>query len=279
MPNPTDPWETESIVPFNDGDVTFVDAYFEEGTYGIQLVVVNRVDIPRDPVEYPAATFNQWFSTGKDWVVMDGGARITKPDASPDKPSKIHASSNLGKLMDRVAKELKVNMRDRGLPTEARVWKDLRFAVLREAVKYSGLPAKEGSGQPPGTTVDLETTILLPVRLLGALGSEAPAVNPSPAPAAAPAAPTAIPSQPVTATPLAASGAPAATATSSEEQHLLSIVVGKGSVVEAKTAAMRDEQVATNDALTDRILEHQLIESYFESGVLVMVDGKIALSG
>jgi len=258
-PDQQDAWETETLTPVNDAEVTIVDAYFEEGKFGTQLVWVMRVDVPHDPINIPFETFKGWFSCGKDWVIQDAGASITKPTSDPSKPAKIHASSNYGKIMDRVLK-IGVDMRGRGLPTEARVWKDLRFHMQREVVKYTDLPTAEGG------TMDREASILLPVTHLPALGGAVPVPIVAPVEAAAPAS---APTAPVS-TPLPVDG--------SIESHLISVILGKSSVIEGKQAAMRDPRIAADDAISSRILENQLIESYFEgdSPVLVIADGKIA---
>ena len=138
-PDQQDAWETETLTPINDAEVTVVDAYFEEGKFGTQIVWVMRIDVPHDPIDIAFETCKAWYSCGKDWVIQDAGASVIKPTSDPSKPAKIHASSNYGKIMDRVLK-IGVDMRGRGLPTEARVWKDLRFHMQREEVKYTGLP-------------------------------------------------------------------------------------------------------------------------------------------
>lgn len=260
MPDVQDPWETETLTPINDAEVTVVDAFFENGKFGTQIVWVMRIDIPHDPVDISFETFNGWYSCGKGWVVEGGGASIIKPEADPTKPAKVHASSNYGKLMDR-ALTIGVPMRERGMPTESRVWKGLRFHMQREEVKYTGLPTPEGG------TIDKDTTILLPITHLPALGGEvtAPSVTVT-------GEPTLVASPSVTA-PVAA---PVVDGTI--ESHLISLVLGKSSIIEAKQAAMRDPKIAADDAISARILENQLLESYFEgdSPVLIMADGKIA---
>lgn len=261
MPDAQDPWELEELIPFNEGDITVVDSYFEEGKFGTQLVWTCRVDVPRNPVDFPAETFNGWYSVGKGWAVLEAGARISKPEADPTRIPKIHASSNYGKIIARVV-DLGVNMRERGAPTQASVWKDMRFTMKREQVKYTGLPTAEGG------TIDRDASILLPTALLPALGAAAPtpispAVAAAPA-ATAPAAPAAVPIEaPLDGTP---------------EAHVLSLVLGKSSLAEAKAAAIKDEVVAANDSLGAQILEQQLLERWFDSGVLVMADGRIARS-
>jgi len=252
-PDAQDPWETEKLVPINEADITIVDSFFEISKFGnAQLIQVMRVDVPVEPVNIPFETFNNWLGCGKEWVVQDEGARIVKPSADPSKPPKIHSSSNYGKLIDRM-KEIGVDMRERGMPTEAKVWTDMRFHVKREVVKYTGLPTAEGGTQ------DIDASILLPTAVLAATGAapvSAPAVAATPAPTAA-----------------------AAPVDGSIESHLISLLLGKSSIIEGKTAAMRDEKVAADNALSSRILENQLIESYFEGAtpVLVMSDeGRIA---
>jgi len=251
-----DAWETETLTPINDAEVTVVDAYFEEGKYSTQIVLGVRIDVPHDPVNISFEIAKVWYSCGSDWVVQDAGASIVKPTADASKPAKIHASSNYGKLMDRVLK-IGVDMRGRGNPTEAKVWKDLRFHMQRESVKYTGLPTAEGGTQ------DVDASILLPVSHLPALGAVATPVVETPA-----ATSTSVVTPPVS----------ASVVDGSIESHLISVLLGKSSVVEAKQAAMRDSRIAADDAISSRILENQLIESYFEgdSPVLVMADDKIA---
>ena len=254
-PDQQDAWETETLTPVNDAEVTVVDAYFEAGQYGTQIVWVMRIDVPHDPIAITFETFKGWYSCGKDWVVQDAGASIIKPTSDPSKPAKIHASSNYGKIMDRVLK-IGVDMRGRGNPTEAKVWKDLRFHMQRETVKYTGLPTAEGG------TIDKDASILLPITQLPALGGTVPVPTVAPA----------------VATPTPISEAAAVSTDGSIESHLISVVLGKSSIVEGKQAAMRDPRIAADDAISSRILEQQLIESYFEgdSPVLVIADGKIA---
>ncbi len=263
MPDAQDPWETETLTPIQDAEVTVQDAYWENGQYGTQMVWVMSVDIPHDPIDIPFETFNQWYSCGKDWVVEGGGSSIIKPTSDPTKPSKIHASSNYGKLMNRV-RELGVDMGSRGNPTEAKVWKGLRFHMQRETVKYTGLPTPEGG------TIDKEASILLPVSALPAIGATA-----APAPVTVA---SATPAPPVAAPVAAIPGSVPIPVDGTAEAHLISVVLGKSSIVEAKQAAVRDPAIAADDALSSKILENNLIESYFEgaSPVLVMANDRIA---
>ena len=153
--------------------------------------------------------------------------------------------------MNRVVKDLGFNMGGRGLPTEAKVWVGLRFHLNREIVKYEGLPAREGETG----LQNREGSILLPLTIL----------------------PQVFTSSPITAQPAVA---PASTATTmpiggSPEEYLLSVIVGKSSIQEAKVAAVRDQRISADQALQARILENQLIEQWMAGGVIGIVDGRI----
>ena len=275
MTQEQDAWATEELIPLNKGEVEVVDSYFEQGKFATQLILVYQVHVPIDPVDYPAATTMGWYSCGKDWQILDNGARIVKLGADPTRPTKIHSSSNYGRLMNRVVKELGFDMRIRGLPTEASVWKGLRFLVARETTVFDGIPSdtsqpgsqsKEGSILLPQSIVPVGTIASTPVAtsapVTGAVVTGAVNVTPV----------NVTPTVTVTPTPAPTIAIPI---DGTIEAYLLSLIVGKGSIQEAKTAAVRDIQIASNNEIQARILEGQLIEQWMANGLIGIVDGRI----
>ena len=254
-----DSWELEELTPINNAEVTIADSYFEEGKYGTQLTLLCNIDIPIDPVDISFSTFSIWYGVGKGWTILENGGRIVKPDADPTKPAKIHASSRLGKLIARVIKDLKFDMQVRGLPTEAKVWKGLKMHMLRESVHYEGI-VDEASGE--AKTID--SSILLPMAVSTA-GQSLP-VSP-------PVSPTvSVPQsgfQPTVAASASINGL------SDVDKYILSLAVGKGSLAEAKTAIVRDPQIANDNAASSRVLEHGLLEQWMASGILQSIDGRL----
>jgi hypothetical protein len=89
---------------------------------------------------------------GAGWEVKKGGAEVEH-----SKRTRFVKTSLVGRLIDRVVNELKVDMRSRGKATEAGVWKGLGFHMRREEIEYgSGILEEKGG----------KTTHLMPVAVI-----------------------------------------------------------------------------------------------------------------
>jgi len=80
------------------------------------------------------------FPCGAGWEVMEQGRKVQH-----SKRVRFVKTSLVGRLIDRVCKELKVNMAERGLATDASVWKGLGFHFRREEITF-GSGILEASG-------------------------------------------------------------------------------------------------------------------------------------
>jgi|GEM_PF-2154071 hypothetical protein len=148
-----DDWETESGLP-DDFDCWIVDAKFG--------YLAEYTDSQGRPVplllwycESPDVDLEQpipW-SLGSGWQIRAEGARVEHKDGR----KRFVDSSMYGRLINRVVKDLGVNMRSRGSAKEAKVWVGLGFHMKREEVKYEGLMPERGG----------KTSRLMPVSYLG----------------------------------------------------------------------------------------------------------------
>lgn len=147
-----DLWETESGLP-NDIDAWVKGPYFgqkeeyKEVAGDAVLLILPLVDGSGEELRGPA------YSIGGGWVPKDGGKRVEHPTRQ-----RFVKTSMVGRLIDRVVKELKVPMHELGAPTSAGVWDGIGFHWMQEE----------------HTTVSGEKrTQLMPVAYLGT--KEAPA--------------------------------------------------------------------------------------------------------
>lgn len=79
---------------------TITNAYFQEGDYGLSLVLVSTFDDPENYVKFEDGTFTQYYSCGKDWTTPDAGETATHPGGA-DK--RFNKSSKVGQLVAQVA--------------------------------------------------------------------------------------------------------------------------------------------------------------------------------
>ena len=158
----------------------------------------------------------QGWSVGSGWIPADDGSSISHP-----KRNNVVGGSRYGELQNRVVKELGVDMKARGKPTEAKSWLGLGFHWM----------------QQEHTTVSGDTkTSLMPTELLPERAAGAPAAK--------------------AATPAAATSTPAAAAVDTTE---VEAKLGKmAPVMEIKpfqSAALGMAEVVSNDALMATVLD------------------------
>ena len=89
---------------------------------------------------------------GSGWEVVEQGEKVQHP-----KRVRFVATSIIGKLINRVVKELGVDMAARGVATEASVWNNLGFHMRREELEYGAGILEDKGGK---------TTHLMPVAVL-----------------------------------------------------------------------------------------------------------------
>jgi len=152
------PWDTEEFVPLDDFDGTVVQSIWKQGLEGsTQLELTIQVHEVYAPAEAgnPGET-KAWYSAGrKGWDIVDGGLRVIPAQQG----QRFHANSKVGMLLDRVAKELNLDVVvGKGEPEEAVIWIGERFRWQRVAQSYAGLAGAEGEEKR-----NVETSILLPV--------------------------------------------------------------------------------------------------------------------
>lgn len=79
---------------------TITDAYYQDGDYGLSLVIKSTFDDPENYVKFEDGTFTHYYSCGKDWTTPDGGETATHP-GGPDK--RFNKSSKAGQFVAAVA--------------------------------------------------------------------------------------------------------------------------------------------------------------------------------
>lgn len=150
LPEVDDSWQTTS------GLVDDFDCYIKSARWGFRqeyqngevLLLIMEGESPDVDMEQPII-----WPAGKGWEVRDGGDRAVHP-----KRSKFVDVSMYGRLLNRVVKDLGVDMRARGKATEAKVWEGLGFHFKRETIQFgAGILEEKG-----GTTEHL-----MPVAFLG----------------------------------------------------------------------------------------------------------------
>ena len=145
---PEDSWETQSGLP-DDFDFFITNAYFgfrEEYQNGEAALLIWEGESPDEEVE------SIIWPIGKGWEVTNKGANVQHP-----RRTKFITSSMIGRLIERVVKELKVDMRSRGTHTEAKPWIGLGFHMRREELSFGEGILEERGGK---------TTHLMPVSVL-----------------------------------------------------------------------------------------------------------------
>jgi len=137
------PWDTELGLP-NDIDGYIASAKFgtkdeyaqavaATGSEGGKMIIFDLEDKDGELVGSPG------YSIGSGWIVDDDGQSISHP-----KRTNVVTSSVYGQLMNRVVKDLEVDMVSRGLPTEAKSWVGLGFHWMQqEHATVGGTPASQ----------------------------------------------------------------------------------------------------------------------------------------
>ncbi|MHA1813643.1 MAG: hypothetical protein ACTSYX_09465 [Candidatus Thorarchaeota archaeon] len=152
---PENTWDTIEGLP-DDFDFIIDDAYFgyrdeyQNGEVALLIWEGHSPDEDVDSIIWPC---------GSGWEVTNRGANVSHP-----KRNRFVKTSMVGRLIDRVVKELGVDMASRGDATEASVWKGLGFHMRREEMSFG-----------PGILEDRggKTTHLMPVEFLGEQGAKA----------------------------------------------------------------------------------------------------------
>jgi len=123
-------WATETGL-INDVDVWMQNCKFgfreEYGRVVGQDTPMFITDFVNEEGEVVAT---QGYTVGSGWIVSPDGLTISHPTRK-----NVVGSSVYGQLINRVVKELKVNMAKYGKPTEAKSWNGLGFHVMQEEHK------------------------------------------------------------------------------------------------------------------------------------------------
>ncbi len=95
-------------------DATVSDAYFEEGDYGVQLVLV---------LDNGDNEFNKYYGVGKKVTLVNEG----EVDCSANKNNMFHKSSAIGELVQALVADENLigQVASKGSPREAASWKGL----------------------------------------------------------------------------------------------------------------------------------------------------------
>jgi hypothetical protein len=127
-------WDTETgLVEKFDG--TVIDAWFEEGEYGVTLKLA--IETPQADSE-----LEQWYGCGSKGVQFVSDQQV---DVSMAKNGRFNEQSGVGQLIKYVkASGLIDQIAGKGGPDEAASWKGLkaRFEVVEVGTKQDGTPRK-----------------------------------------------------------------------------------------------------------------------------------------
>ena len=107
------------------------------------------------------------FSIGADWKVTEGGHRVEHPRGK----KRFVATSMIGRLIERIVKQMEVPLWERGYPTDADIWTGLAFHWKREDVTFGKGILEEKGGK---------TTHLMPTDFLSAYATGETANNIAP---------------------------------------------------------------------------------------------------
>lgn len=156
-------FELESGLP-DDFDAAIARSWFgykEEYQKGqVPLLLLDLEGPEIEPV-------NVAFSIGADWKIVEGGKRVEHPKGK----KRFVMTSMIGRLIDRVVREMGIEMWERGFPTDADIWTGLAFHWKREEISFPGLLEEKG-----GKTTHLMPTDYLPDFKVGE--AAAPTVEP-----------------------------------------------------------------------------------------------------
>lgn len=126
----TEDWVTETGL-INDVDVWFQNCKFGfKEDYGAVAGVDTPMFITEMANEEGEILSSQGYSVGSGWIVAEDGLSISHPTRK-----NVVGSSVYGQLINRVIKDLKVNMAKYGRPTDAKSWDGLGFHVVQEEHK------------------------------------------------------------------------------------------------------------------------------------------------
>lgn len=150
-------WDTKTGLP-DDFDFIIKGASFgyrEEYNRGESALLVWSGESPDEDADEII------FPLGKGWEVIDEGASVQHP-----KRRQFIDVSFMGMLINRVVKELGIDMKSRGPATDASVWVGLGFHMKREKFEFgSGIMEEKGG----------KTEHLMPVAVIAGKGKKAAA--------------------------------------------------------------------------------------------------------
>jgi hypothetical protein len=132
------------------------DAQISSATFGFKAeyrdgkVPLLLLELEGEEIEPTTAA----FSIGTDWQITEGGHRVEHVRGK----KRFVSTSMIGRLIERVAKQMEVPLWERGFPTEADIWTGLAFHWKREEVNF-GKGILEETG---GKTTHLMPTDFLP---------------------------------------------------------------------------------------------------------------------
>ena len=174
--NVKDPWELESGLP-ND-----IDGYMVNCRFGMNDEYMSAVSKSDDATTGTQFIFDLvdaegnelgsvGYSVGSGWTAADDGLSITH-----DKRAKVIRGTRYGDLQERVLVQMKVDMRGRGAPVDAKIWEGFGAHWMQEDKKsvsgkvnkvlypVSFLGFKEGivkkSGAPEAAPVEVDELLL-----------------------------------------------------------------------------------------------------------------------
>lgn len=123
-------WATETGL-VNDVDVWFQSCKFGfKEEYGSVAGVDTPMFIAEMVNEEGEVLASQGYSVGSGWIISGDGLSIAHPTRK-----NVVGSSVYGQLINRVVKDLKVNMAQYGKPVEAKSWNGLGFHIMQEEHK------------------------------------------------------------------------------------------------------------------------------------------------
>lgn len=129
-------WDTDSGL-VDEADFWITEPYwgyrdeYQNGEISLLILVGESPDEDLESIIFPC---------GSGWEVVEQGKKVQHP-----KRVRFVKTSLVGRLIDRVVKELGVNMAERGIATDASVWRGLGFHFRREEISYgSGILEDRG---------------------------------------------------------------------------------------------------------------------------------------
>lgn len=163
-------WQTETFALFNKGRAKITQAEWVESDYGPQMQFTLEISEVSDPPDFPFDTTQAWYSVGdpskKGWRVMDNGARIV----GATEGQKFSTNSKYGRLLNAVS-DLGIDALLEEDPHFAGIWVGWEFEWERKEMQIIGLKGREGEKR------DVDTSVLVPVAVVGGVSTRAVGIS------------------------------------------------------------------------------------------------------